>query len=182
MAGPPAAHPHRGAAFGRNVLLATKLYLPRLQPGFLARPRLTEGLDEGLARGLVLVCAPAGFGKTALLADWARQGRRPVAWLSLDQGDNDPARFWRHVIAALDRMRPGDRRAARSAARPAVPADLRGAGDGPDQRPGRPARCGRDAAGPGRLPPDRRPAGARLARIPAGAPAGGPAAGAGQPG
>ena len=107
MAGPPAAHPHRGAAFGRNVLLATKLYLPRLQPGFLARPRLTEGLDEGLARGLVLVCAPAGFGKTALLADWARQGGRPVAWLSLDRGDNDPARFWRHVIAALDRMRPG---------------------------------------------------------------------------
>ena len=107
MAGPPAAHPHRGAAFGRNVLLATKLYLPRLQPGFLARPRLTQGLDEGLARGLALVCAPAGFGKTALLADWARQGRWPVAWLLLDRGDNDPARFWRHVIAALDRMRPG---------------------------------------------------------------------------
>ena len=107
MAGPPAAHPHRGAAFGRNVLLATKLYLPRLQPGFLARPRLTQGLDEGLARGLVLVCAPAGFGKTALLADWVRQGRWPGAWLSLDRGDNDPARFWRHVIAALDRMRPG---------------------------------------------------------------------------
>ena len=55
----------------------------------------------------MLVCAPAGFGKTALLADWARRGRRPVAWLSLDQGDNDPARFWRHVIAALERVRPG---------------------------------------------------------------------------
>jgi LuxR family transcriptional regulator, maltose regulon positive regulatory protein len=55
----------------------------------------------------VLVCAPAGFGKTALLADWARTGRRPVAWLSLDAGDNDPARFWRHVVAALDRARPG---------------------------------------------------------------------------
>ena len=107
MADPPATTLQPADAGGPDGLLATKLYLPRLQPGFLARPRLTEGLDEGLARGLVLVCAPAGFGKTALLADWARQGRRPVAWLSLDRGDNDPARFWRHVIAALDQMRPG---------------------------------------------------------------------------
>jgi ATP/maltotriose-dependent transcriptional regulator MalT len=55
----------------------------------------------------VLVCAPAGFGKTALLADWVRDGRHRVGWLSLDAGDNDPARFWRHVIAALDRAHPG---------------------------------------------------------------------------
>ena len=107
MADPPATTLQPADAGGPDGLLATKLYLPRLQPGFLARPRLTDGLDEGLARGLVLVCAPAGFGKTALLADWARQCRRPVAWLSLDRGDNDPARFWRHVIAALDQMRPG---------------------------------------------------------------------------
>ncbi|HYA50436.1 MAG TPA: LuxR C-terminal-related transcriptional regulator [Streptosporangiaceae bacterium] len=107
MADPPATTLQPAGADGPDGLLATKLYLPRLQPGFLARPRLTDGLDEGLARGLLLVCAPAGFGKTALLSDWARQGRRPVAWLSLDQGDNDPARFWRHVIAALDRMCPG---------------------------------------------------------------------------
>jgi LuxR family transcriptional regulator, maltose regulon positive regulatory protein len=50
---------------------------------------------------------PAGFGKTALLADWTRRGKRPVAWVSLDAGDNDPARFWRHVVAALDRACPG---------------------------------------------------------------------------
>jgi LuxR family maltose regulon positive regulatory protein len=50
---------------------------------------------------------PAGFGKTALLADWARRGDRSVAWLSLDAADNDPARFWRHAVAALDRARPG---------------------------------------------------------------------------
>jgi LuxR family transcriptional regulator, maltose regulon positive regulatory protein len=56
---------------------------------------------------LTLVCAPAGFGKTALLADWARRGRRPVGWLSLDEADNDPARFWRHVVAALEGVRPG---------------------------------------------------------------------------
>ena len=51
--------------------------------------------------------APAGYGKTVLLADWARRGEFPVAWLSLDAGDNDPARFWRHAVAALDRARPG---------------------------------------------------------------------------
>jgi LuxR family transcriptional regulator, maltose regulon positive regulatory protein len=51
--------------------------------------------------------APAGFGKTTLLAGWARRSRRPVAWLSLDVGDNDPARFWRYVVGALDRVRPG---------------------------------------------------------------------------
>jgi len=107
MAEPPATTLEQAGAGGSDGLLATKLYLPRPPPGFVARPRLTHGLDEGLARGLVLVCAPAGFGKTSLLADWARTGRRPVAWLSLDEGDNDPARFWHHVIAALDRPLPG---------------------------------------------------------------------------
>jgi LuxR family maltose regulon positive regulatory protein len=88
-------------------LLATKLYLPRPQPGFVSRPRLVGQLDQGLVGPLTLVCAPAGFGKTALLADWARRGRRPVGWLSLDAGDNDPARFWRHVVAVLEGVRPG---------------------------------------------------------------------------
>ena len=106
MAEISAPAPAGAAAPGQDVLLATKLYVPREQPGFVPRPRLVEALDEGLARGLVLVCAPAGCGKTVLLADWARRGRWPVAWLSLDAADNDPARFWRHVIAALDRARP----------------------------------------------------------------------------
>jgi LuxR family transcriptional regulator, maltose regulon positive regulatory protein len=92
---------------GPGVLLATKLHVPRRQPGFVPRGRLVEALGAGLARGLVLVCAPAGFGKTALLADWARGDGRPVAWLGLDGGDSDPARFWRYVVAALDRARPG---------------------------------------------------------------------------
>ena len=95
------------AVSGQDVLLATKLHVPRPQPGFVPRPRLVEALGEGLARGRVLVCAPAGFGKTALLADWARGGGRPVAWLGLDGGDSDPARFWRYAVAALDRARPG---------------------------------------------------------------------------
>jgi LuxR family maltose regulon positive regulatory protein len=81
--------------------------MPGPRPDLVPRPRLAERLDEGLAAGLMLVCAPAGYGKTVLLADWARRVRRPVAWLSLDAGDNDPARFWRHGVAALDRGRPG---------------------------------------------------------------------------
>lgn len=88
-------------------LLATKLHIPRPQPGFVPRPRLARRLDEGLARGVILVSAPAGSGKTSLVADWVRASDRPVAWLSLDAGDNDPARFWRHAFAALDRARPG---------------------------------------------------------------------------
>ncbi len=95
------------AAFGRGALLATKLHVPGIRPGAVTRPRLAEALDVGMAGGLVLVCAPAGYGKTVLLADWVRRGRRPVAWLSLDAGDNDPARFWRHAVAALDGVRPG---------------------------------------------------------------------------
>ena len=107
MAEPPTRTlPHQGAG-GPHGLLATKLYLPRAQPGHVPRPHLLERLRDGLARGLVLVCAPAGFGKTASLADWARDSRRPVAWLSLDEADNDPVRFWRHVTAALDHTRPG---------------------------------------------------------------------------
>src|SRR5215472_7672830 len=107
MAEPPTAAPPRAAASEQDVLLATKLHVPRLQPGFVYRPRLGEALDEGLARRLILVCAPAGFGKTALLAHWARSRDRLVAWLSLDAADNDPARFWRHAMAALDQVRPG---------------------------------------------------------------------------
>ena len=91
-----------------DVLLATKLHLPRIHPGFVPRPRLVQAVCEGLARELVLVCAPAGFGKTALLADWARVDGRPLAWLSLDAGDNDPARFWRYALAALDLGPAGD--------------------------------------------------------------------------
>jgi LuxR family maltose regulon positive regulatory protein len=107
VADSPVATPAGVAVSGQDVLLATKLHLPGPQPGFVPRLRLVQVLGEGLARGRVLVCAPAGFGKTALLADWARGGGREVAWLGLDGGDSDPARFWRYVVAALDRARPG---------------------------------------------------------------------------
>src|SRR5215472_10109721 len=107
MAEPPAEAPAGAAGSEQAVLLATKLHVPGLQPGFVPRLRLVRVLEDGLARRLVLVCAPAGCGKTVLLAGWAQSGNHPVAWLSLDAGDNDPARFWRHAVAALERVAPG---------------------------------------------------------------------------
>src|SRR5262245_21295359 len=107
MAEPRAALTAEVLASGQDVLLATKLHLPRPRPGFVPRPRLAHRLDRALAHGLVLVCAPAGYGKTVALADWARSSGRPVSWLSLDAGDNDPVRFWRHVLAAVGSARPG---------------------------------------------------------------------------
>jgi LuxR family transcriptional regulator, maltose regulon positive regulatory protein len=98
----PAAAAAAGRAVEPDVLLATKLHVPQPRPGFLARPRLLDRLAVGVAQELTLVCAPAGFGKTSLLGDWARRARQPVAWLSLDAGDSDPVRFWRYVAAALD--------------------------------------------------------------------------------
>jgi len=83
------------------TLTATKLAIPRIRPDRLLRPRLLQALDEGSSRVLTLVCTPAGFGKTTLLAHWAQQAQAPVAWLSLDPDDNDPARFWRAAAAAL---------------------------------------------------------------------------------
>jgi ATP/maltotriose-dependent transcriptional regulator MalT len=95
------------AAGGSDVLLATKLFVPRPQSSFVDRPRLVNQLDGGLARGVILICAPAGFGKTVLVAEWAETSKREIAWLSLDAGDNDPARFWGHATAALNEARPG---------------------------------------------------------------------------
>jgi len=72
--------------------------------------RLSERLDEGLERKLTLLSAPAGFGKTTLLSSWIRElsgDARPVSWLSVDSGDNDPARFWRYFVTATDQLQPG---------------------------------------------------------------------------
>jgi LuxR family maltose regulon positive regulatory protein len=107
MAEPATTTPPAAVRRARDALLATKLHVPGPRPGLVPRARLLARLDASIGRELVLVCTPAGFGKTTLLAEWARQARQPVAWLSLDDGDNDPTRFWRHVSAALDRPRPG---------------------------------------------------------------------------
>ncbi|HEY2204328.1 MAG TPA: LuxR C-terminal-related transcriptional regulator [Pseudonocardia sp.] len=89
------------------MLLATKLRVPSRRPDGVPRPRLVERLEAGSGRELTLVCGPAGFGKSSVVADWVRTDRRAAAWLSLDEGDNDPVRFWRHLVAALGTARPG---------------------------------------------------------------------------
>jgi LuxR family maltose regulon positive regulatory protein len=90
-----------------DLLLATKLHLPPAPPDLVRRSALAARLDAGLQRKLVLISAPAGFGKTTLLSAALRDSARPTAWLSLDAGDNDPARFWAYVIAALQALHPG---------------------------------------------------------------------------
>jgi len=87
-------------------ILATKLYVPPPRPKAVLRPRLIERLNEGLHRKLTLVSAPAGFGKTTLLGEWLAGCGRPAAWLSLDEGDDDPARFLAYLVAALQAIAP----------------------------------------------------------------------------
>ena len=83
------------------MLLTTKLFIPP-EPGRLVpREGLHARLDEGGGSPLTLVSAPAGFGKTALVSEWIRARSLPDAWVSLDEGDNDPARFWTYLIEAL---------------------------------------------------------------------------------
>ena len=89
-----------------TAILVTKLYVPPPLPRAVARPRLIERLNEGMAAGrkLALVSAPAGFGKTTLVSEWVAGCGRPVAWLSLDEGDGDPARFLTYLVAALQTL------------------------------------------------------------------------------
>ncbi len=97
-------------------ILQTKLYMPPIRPELVSRPRLIERLKEGSHRKLTLVSAPAGFGKTTLVAEWLHSCASPLpretgegtgvraAWLSLDEGDSDPARFFTYLIAALQQV------------------------------------------------------------------------------
>jgi LuxR family maltose regulon positive regulatory protein len=101
-----------------EALLQTKLIIPLLRPSTVTRPRLEEKLTAGLQGKITLVSAPAGFGKTTLIAEWARSERRVTrnpqtprsllssCWLSLDENDNDQTRFWMYVFAALQPVQP----------------------------------------------------------------------------
>jgi len=86
-----------------HPILQTKLYVPPIRPDLVSRPRLIERLNAGLPAGrkLTLISASAGFGKTTLVSEWVTGCQRPVAWLSLDEGDNDPTRFLTYLVAAL---------------------------------------------------------------------------------
>ena len=87
------------------ILLATKLYIPPPPPKVVVRTRLIERLDEGLSAGrtpgVTLISAPAGFGKTTLVSEWIAKDDRAVAWLSLDEGDSDPARFLSYLVRGV---------------------------------------------------------------------------------
>ena len=96
-----------GHAVAGIPLLETKLYIPRWRPGLVSRPRLIKRMDEGIERKLTLVSAPPGFGKTTLLAEWLAAtpaSGRAAAWISLDESDNDPVRFWAYTISALQNV------------------------------------------------------------------------------
>ncbi|MCH8339020.1 MAG: tetratricopeptide repeat protein, partial [Chloroflexi bacterium] len=84
-----------------DAILTTKLYMPPVRSQVVSRPRLIDRLTEGLTRKLILISAPAGFGKTTLLGEWVGHSELPVAWVSLDESDNDPQRFLTYVVAAL---------------------------------------------------------------------------------
>jgi LuxR family maltose regulon positive regulatory protein len=109
----PAAREARSAAWRlrpddqRDLLLTTKLAIPPMRAHTLPRPRLTDLLDQGLARKLTLVAAPAGYGKTSLLSAWAERQTGRLAWVTLDAMDTDPQHFWTYVIVALDALCPG---------------------------------------------------------------------------
>ncbi|HEX5615535.1 MAG TPA: LuxR C-terminal-related transcriptional regulator [Acidimicrobiia bacterium] len=93
-----------------NPLIATKLHVPSARRNLVARPRLLASLEGASDARLVLVSAPAGFGKTTLVAAWLRglaDDGAAVAWVSLDERDDDPAPFWTYVLAALDAAVPG---------------------------------------------------------------------------
>jgi LuxR family maltose regulon positive regulatory protein len=87
-----------------EALLTTKLYIPRAHLNLVPRPRLGELLNEGMNNKLTLVCAPAGFGKTTLLSEWRMihlGSEYPLAWVSLEEAENDPSRFLSYLVAAL---------------------------------------------------------------------------------
>lgn len=115
MAEPLSLSDRRRVAPERDPLLATKLAIPPPRADLVPRQRLLERLDEVTRRKLTLVSAPAGFGKTTLLAEWCASSAAramPIAWFSLDERDDDPERFWTYVLAALESAHAGAGRSA----------------------------------------------------------------------
>ncbi|MGD2026725.1 MAG: hypothetical protein PVI99_02830, partial [Anaerolineales bacterium] len=89
-----------------NSLLTTKLFIPPSRPLLVHRARLIARLNQGLHRKLTLVSAPAGFGKTTLITDWlaSDDAKKNIAWLSLDEGDNELSQFLTYLVAALNQL------------------------------------------------------------------------------
>ncbi len=110
-------------------LISTKLHIPRLPRALVSRSRLTDRLGTGLQGKLILVSAPAGFGKTTLIAEWANRRREEnlVSWVHLDESDNEPLRFLSYIIAALQNHREGIGEAALSGLQSVPPAPVEAA-------------------------------------------------------
>lgn len=96
-----------------DQLLATKFFVPSSSHPLIPRPHLTTLLLQGLRRKLTLISAPAGFGKTTLLSAWVQSFPQEspesslIAWVSLDESDNEPVLFWTYILTALDNQQPG---------------------------------------------------------------------------
>jgi LuxR family maltose regulon positive regulatory protein len=88
-------------------LVQAKLAVPSVRHGVVDRPRVSRALDAGRAVSLTLVAAPAGYGKTTAVRAWCARREAALAWVTLDDGDNDPVLLWRYVATAVDRVRPG---------------------------------------------------------------------------
>ncbi|MBK6281700.1 MAG: hypothetical protein IPF54_02650 [Draconibacterium sp.] len=85
-------------------MLLTKLHIPPAGQNIVHRQELYKKLDTGLTRKLILISAPAGFGKTTVVSDWINQNKIPTAWFSLDKGDNDPAEFINYIISGIQNI------------------------------------------------------------------------------
>ncbi len=90
-----------------GLVVETKLAVPTVRHRLVDRPRVRGALDAGREASLILVAAPAGYGKTTAVRTWCSEVDAAVAWVTLDAGDNDPALLWRYVATAVDRVRPG---------------------------------------------------------------------------
>jgi len=104
--GPRASGANR-SALSDAPLLATRMLMPRTPGRIVSRTHVWHRLQRGLERPLTLLTAPPGFGKTTSLAAWVRQVETPVAWVSLDESDNEPGQFWAYVLSALEQAAPG---------------------------------------------------------------------------
>jgi LuxR family maltose regulon positive regulatory protein len=114
---PPVTAPARAGSSSTGLeLLPSKLAVPELRSGLVPRPTLVSRLEVPTSARVVSLSAPAGYGKTTLLAQWAADDPREVAWLSLDHRDNDPALFLTYLAAAVDGIEPVDARVFRAAA------------------------------------------------------------------
>ena len=91
---------------------------PPVRPGIVRRNTLVERLRHAETASVVAITAPAGYGKTTLLAEWAERDRRPFAWVSVDEADGDPVVFLGHIAVALDRIEPIEPRVLESIASP----------------------------------------------------------------